>query len=87
MLETLRIGNACSEVWAKERSIALGMHGGAALGVVCRGAQYFDMETEQVREIGYLSALGDNARGCECWRHCALVTRAATCGRKRGTSH
>ena len=37
MLETLRIGNACSEVWAKERSIALGMHKGAALGVVCRG--------------------------------------------------
>ena len=37
MLETLRIGNACSEVWAKERSIALGLNREVALGVVCRG--------------------------------------------------
>ena len=36
MLETLRIGNACSEVWAKERSIALGLNRQAALGVVSR---------------------------------------------------
>ena len=78
MLETLHIGNACSRVQVREKSIAFGMHRKAALGL-CAGAQYVDMETEQVREIGYLSALGDNARGCECWRHCALVTRAAGC--------
>ena len=37
MLETLRIGNACSEVWVKERSIALGLNRQAALRVVRRG--------------------------------------------------
>ena len=37
MLETLRIGNACSEVWARERSTAVGLNREAALGVVCRG--------------------------------------------------
>ena len=38
MLETLRIGNACSNVRAKERNIALALNRQAALGVVCRGA-------------------------------------------------
>ena len=77
VLETLCTGNARSEALVEVRSIAFGMHQ-TAWGISCR-RQYFDMETEQVREIGYLSALGDNARGCECWRHCALVTRAAGC--------
>ena len=43
MLETLRIGNACSEVWAKERSIALGMHGETAWGIVCMGGRCYNM--------------------------------------------
>ena len=37
MLETLRSGNACGEVWAKERSIAFGMHRETAQEDVCRG--------------------------------------------------
>ena len=38
MLETLHIGNACSNVRAKERNITFGMHRETALGVVCKGA-------------------------------------------------
>ena len=37
VLETLRIGNARSEVWARERSIALGLNRQAALGPARRG--------------------------------------------------
>ena len=50
-------------------------------------AEYFDIQDTQVREIGYLSALSDSERRCECWRHCALATRAAKSGRKREASH
>ena len=86
MLETLRAGYACNEVGAKERCIALDMHRQAAYGVVCKD-RVFRHVAKQVREVGYLSTLSDDARRCKCWRHCALVTRAAKWGRRRAVSH
>ena len=70
----------------EERKIALDMRNQAAPKVVCEGRIRRHV-TMQVREIGYLSALSDNARGCECWRHCAPVMRAARWGQRKDISH
>ena len=49
--------------------------------------EQFDVKGKQVREIGYLNALSDNARRCDCWGHFTLVTRAARCGGRRESPH
>ena len=60
MLEALRTGYACSEVWAREKHRIRYAQTGGAWGLFTR-AEYVDMQDKQVREIGYLSALGGDA--------------------------
>ena len=86
LLETLRTGYACSEVGAKERCIALDLHRQVASGVVCEGTVLRHVAA-QVREVGYLRALSDDARRCECSIHWPLVTSAARWGRQRGAMY